>query len=153
MTCQDVVGKNHWSQRLKLRMRAVKGLQVAARLRWRGRYIVWVHDPLQGQMFHFTGPLSGGQFCQLSPFRTHMQPFVGRVLKARGKSTDWLPPPHPRNCCPKQIVLWNCSLPNNAFVYHSTALWVSVCGQSNWKKMIALPLFQVKPFAFTFSLV
>lgn len=46
------------------------------------RYIVRVHDPLQGQMFHLTGPLSGGHFCQLSPFRPHMQPFVGGGLKA-----------------------------------------------------------------------
>ncbi len=90
MTCQAVVGKNRWSQRLKLRMRAVKGLRVAARLRWSGRYIVWVHDPLQGQMFHLTGPLSGGQFCQLSLFLPHMQTFFGRVLKAGGKSTEWL---------------------------------------------------------------
>lgn len=46
------------------------------------RDIVRVHDPLQGQMFHLTGPLSGGQSCQLSPFRPHMQPFVGGGLKA-----------------------------------------------------------------------
>lgn len=90
MTCQAVVGKNRWSQRLKLRMRAVKGLRVAAHLGWRGRYIVWVHDLLQGQMFHLTGPLNGGQFCQLSPFLPHMQPFVGRELKAGGKSIEWL---------------------------------------------------------------
>lgn len=55
-----------------------------------GRYIVWVHDPLQGQMFHLTGPLSGGQFCQLSSFLAYMQPFVGGVLKAEGQSTELL---------------------------------------------------------------
>lgn len=55
-----------------------------------GRYIVWVHDLLQGQMFHLTGHLSGGQFCQLSSFLPYMQPFVGGVLKAGGKSTEQL---------------------------------------------------------------
>lgn len=41
-------------------------------------------------MFHLTGPLSGGQFCQLSSFLPYMQPFVGGVLKAGGKSTEQL---------------------------------------------------------------
>ncbi len=137
MTCQAVVGKNRWSQRLKLRMRAVKGLRVAARLRWRGRYIVWVHDPLQGQMFHLTGPLSGGQFCQLSPFLPHMQPFVGRVLKAGGNQQNGFAQRSPPcNCCPKQIVPWNCSLPNNAFVYHNTVPRVSVCDRPNRKELL-----------------
>jgi len=41
-------------------------------------------------MFHLTGPLSGGQFCQLSSSLAYMQSFVGGVLKEEGKSTELL---------------------------------------------------------------
>lgn len=154
MTCQAVVGKNPWCQRLKLRMRAVKGLRVAARLRWRGCYIVRVHDPLQGQMFHLTGPLSGGQFCQLSPFLPHMQPFVGRVLKAGGNQQNGFAQRSPplqllskTNSPVKLQFTQQCfCLPQHCSL--SFSMW-----PAKSERIIALPLFQVKPFAFTFSLV
>lgn len=117
------------------------------------RYIVWVHDLLQGQMFHLTGPLSGGQFCQLSSFLPYMQPFVGGVLKAGGKSTEQLcttiPPLQLLSKTNSPVELQFTQL---CFVFgYATTPFLHAPVKS--ERIIALPLFQVKPFAFTFSQV
>lgn len=123
MTCQAVKGKIRWSRRLKLRMRAVKGLclpkmeggdilcecMICSRARCSTWQAPWVE---------------GSSASCLPSYHTCSHLLVECWKRGENQQNSFAPQSHRCNCCPKQIVPWNCSLPNIAFVYADT---VSSC--------------------------
>lgn len=119
MTCQAVKGKIRWSRRLKLRMRAVKGLclpkmeggdilcecMICSRARCSTWQAPWVE---------------GSSASCLPSYRTCSHLLVECWKQGENQQNSFAPQSHHCNCCPKQIDPWNCSLPNIAFVYADT---------------------------------